>query len=46
MGEGAREGFVEWMFSVRSGPRNGLVEGVNENSDVLAPEYCSNGRLA
>jgi hypothetical protein len=28
MGEGARDGCVEWMWSVESPPRNGLVEGV------------------
>jgi hypothetical protein len=29
IGEGALEGFAEWIFSVRRGPKNGLVEGVH-----------------
>lgn len=28
MGDGARDGFAEWMLSVRRGPRKGLVDGV------------------
>src|SRR5258705_1205160 len=28
MGEGARDGCVEWMLSVLNGPRNGLADGV------------------
>jgi len=28
MGEGARDGCVEWIFSVDRPPRNGLVDGV------------------
>jgi hypothetical protein len=28
MGEGARDGCVEWICSVDSPPRNGLVDGV------------------
>lgn len=32
MGDGAREGLVEWRFKVRNGPRKGLVEGVKANS--------------
>ena len=35
MGDGALDGLVEWRFRVRSGPRNGLVEGVNVNSVAL-----------
>jgi hypothetical protein len=34
-GDGARETLAEWMLSVRSGPRKGLVEGVNVNSERL-----------
>ena len=33
MGDGARDGFAECKFSVRSGPRNGLVDGVNATAD-------------
>lgn len=33
MGDGARDGFAECKFSVRSGPRKGLVDGVNAIAD-------------
>lgn len=36
MGDGALLGLAEWMFSVLNGPRNGLVDGVNANSEVGA----------
>lgn len=36
MGEGTREGLVEWRLRVRKGPRKGLAEGVKETSDAVA----------
>ena len=38
IGEGARDVLAEWRFSVRSGARKGLVDGVNANSDGRVPE--------
>ena len=35
IGEGARDGVVEWIFRVRIGPRKGLVEGVNAISEEV-----------
>lgn len=32
IGDGALEGFAECKLSVRNGPRNGLVDGVNAMS--------------
>lgn len=37
MGDGALDGLVECRLRVRSGPRNGLVLGVNVNSVALMP---------
>lgn len=42
IGDGALDGFVECRLSVRSGPRNGLVDGVKVNSVALIPEGGEN----
>ena len=39
MGEGTRDGVLELIVSVRSGARNGLVDGVYDDSAVRTGWY-------